>query len=618
MPPSFAGSARGTSTRRCTLLQSRAQRTHQTARSGRRRRRARRWRSRPRRPRTVPPLPSPRRRSRGTAAASSPMSPPASARAPSSASSGIGSSTARPLAASRVTGRWNSPALVPFRQRLELHRRLPLVERALPHAEHRRGRVEEPAHRARQRRVERARDLRRRRSPAPAPGSPRNASAKCSAHCRRERQVAGARRATAGGSPRRRPGSGRVPELRDPLVARQVGHQDLGAPHAAVVAVAGAVERDAEHPLRHAVLGHHRRDVRVVVLHHDRTPAPPPRRRRVREIGGVHVAHDDLGRDAGRARFWCAQRRPEVLERLEVVEVADVLADVGGRAVDERERVLEMRPDREQRHRARDWERTAAAARSRAHAGGTPARRRSSRRTESSTRAAIPRSCRRKASAMSPSRSSASSALAAIGSSLRLPLVMTSGRAVALEQQMVQRRVGEHHADPAEPGRDAGGDRRTGAARERARSAARATVSSAASASLTTARRRAPRRGTGPSPRTASRRGACGVRSRRTALSFVASTARWKPPTPRTATIDPARSAAAAAAQRVRPRSRRSRPARSARQRQRGARTPGRSSSRCGGGGRPASRTRRGRSAHWVKARIVVRSRSYGSASITV
>jgi hypothetical protein len=35
-------------------------------------------------------------------------------------------------------------------------------------------------------------------------------------------------------------------------------------------------------------------------------------------------------------------------------------------------------------------------------------------------------------------------------------------------------------------------------------------------------------------------------RSARTASSFVASTASWKPPSPRTATIDPARIAAAA------------------------------------------------------------------------
>ncbi len=62
------------------------------------------------------------------------------------------------------------------------------------------------------------------------------------------------------------------------------------------------------------------------------------------------------------------------------------------------------------------------------------------RTTLSSTRAVISRSCSRNPSATSPSRARASSLPATIGSSLRLALVMTSGRPTQLEEQQVQRR----------------------------------------------------------------------------------------------------------------------------------------------------------------------------------
>ena len=60
-------------------------------------------------------------------------------------------------------------------------------------------------------------------------------------------------------------------EVGDAFVSVDVGEQYLATPDGAVVAVARAVERDADDPLVRValVLGHHGRDVGVVVLHLD-------------------------------------------------------------------------------------------------------------------------------------------------------------------------------------------------------------------------------------------------------------------------------------------------------------------------------------------------------------
>ena len=72
------------------------------------------------------------------------------------------------------------------------------------------------------------------------------------------------------GAPHRGVAAGQrhVAEVREAAVAVVVGEQELAAPHGAVVAVAGAVEGDADHrpAAVEAVLGHRRGDVRVVVL----------------------------------------------------------------------------------------------------------------------------------------------------------------------------------------------------------------------------------------------------------------------------------------------------------------------------------------------------------------
>ena len=61
-------------------------------------------------------------------------------------------------------------------------------------------------------------------------------------------------------------GHGHIGEIGETLVGLLVGEQDLAAPHAAVGAVARAVERDADDGPLPVVLDHAGEDVRVVVL----------------------------------------------------------------------------------------------------------------------------------------------------------------------------------------------------------------------------------------------------------------------------------------------------------------------------------------------------------------
>ena len=117
-----------------------------------------------------------------------------------------------------------------------------------------------------------------------------------------ERRTPGlAHRALAAGQPERA-------EARDPR-ERAVRHaQELAAPDGAVLAVAGAVPRHAEHRAAQLVLGHARRDVRHVVLD------LPHRQSRAageggRGIVGVAVGHHHLGRrSAAGAPGWRPRR----------------------------------------------------------------------------------------------------------------------------------------------------------------------------------------------------------------------------------------------------------------------------------------------------------------------
>ncbi len=171
-------------------------------------------------------------------------------------------------------------------------------------------------------------------------------------------------------------GERHVAEVRGPPELLVVGDQHLAAPDRAVGAVAGAVEGDPDDPLVGAepVLAHHRRDVRVVVLHQvDR----PVRRRgagpAAGPVAGVPVGDQPRRADPGEhleVPLGAGQR----VERGDVVHVADVLADPGVPAARRRRRCSSGR----RRRRASAARRTAArsaAARTRG-TGGPAARRR--------------------------------------------------------------------------------------------------------------------------------------------------------------------------------------------------------------------------------------------------
>ncbi len=112
----------------------------------------------------------------------------------------------------------------------------------------------------------------------------------------------------------------------------------------------------------------------------------------------------------------------------------------------------------------------------------------------------------RNASAIPPSRSRASASSNAIGSSERLPLVITSGPPKSAQQQVVERRVREHDPEPRGSRRDRRRDGASGAARAAGRSAARATRAGRALLRRDVGERV---RARPSSPRTACPRGAC-------------------------------------------------------------------------------------------------------------
>ena len=236
----------------------------------------------------------------------------------------------------------------------------------------------------------------------------------------------------------------------------------------------------------------------------------------------------------------------ERAQRLVVLQVAHVMPDPGAAALGERERVLELGAAREQ-----------AAARSRPAAGSSRARNRAS--------AAAP------AGGPRPTRDDG-----VVGARLDRPVVeqeqvrdvrqplagvlvavrdrlvgdVAAGqherRAGVGQQQVMERRVGQHHAELRRPRRGGGRHAGAGAPAERARSAvARSSSSCSSAADGSTSSRAAARSGAISANGLSSR--CLRARSSATAASSSARHARWKPPTPFTATIAPASSAPAAA-----------------------------------------------------------------------
>ena len=304
-------------------------------------------------------------------------------------------------------------------------------------------------------------------------------------------------------------------------------HEQLASPDRPIVTVAGAVEG--------------RRRARAC-------PTPAARRaptRRARGGAGRRAAPQPAAPAATRGRgvLWVrivrrrAARRgstPYILIRSSIVsrnarrhcvliEVADVLAYERLAVDHERDRVLQVAAD------GKHWPlrghlRDRAGAYPRALRRTELARRPSARTTESSTRRAIGRSPTRNASASPVNRSNASS------SSIRDRLARTVGarhhqdiRRTGGEQQMVQRCVGQHHAELVVIRRHATQCRLAPA---RSRSVAPSTREAIRPPARTAPRANAQRRHHGPSARTASPCGTSDREASRRCLAFRASQAR--------------------------------------------------------------------------------------------
>ena len=333
--------------------------------------------------------------------------------------------------------------------------------------------------------------------------------------------------------------------MADALEAAQVADQQLAAPDRAVGAVAGAVEDRRRRRAGLAVLGEAGGEVRVVVLHADMLDA---RRARARSAStgsrGAGRGRRPRASTANR-RSKCSIPSRKDLQRLVVAQVADVVAD--------------PRPRRPWRRRtcssARRRRRAPAAAPA---TGSASARRARSRASGAASAVPLADDAHDRVvgahvdRAVVDEEQVGDAAPAARARrrrrrrSARRRRCRWSSRAApdVGEQQVVQRRVGQHHAEVAR----ARGDRRRRPARparrggEHDRPLAAGQQRLVAPAPSSTSSRAAAR--SAPSARTACPRGACARAAPRPRASSSARQARWKPPSPLTATIAPARSAA--------------------------------------------------------------------------
>ena len=145
-----------------------------------------------------------------------------------------------------------------------------------------------------------------------------------------------AHRAVAAGHPHRPQGAGAGEAL-------EVAGQQLAAPHRPVGAVPGAVVDGPDGGAALAVLGEDGRQVGVVVLDGDVLDALAGQRVGGRQVVGVQVVGDDLRRH-GEELLEVRDALGEGAQRLLVAQVADVVADPGARALGHAERALELGP----------------------------------------------------------------------------------------------------------------------------------------------------------------------------------------------------------------------------------------------------------------------------------
>ncbi len=138
----------------------------------------------------------------------------------------------------------------------------------------------------------------------------------------------------------------------NPLKSLNIGQQQLAAPEGAVIAKAGAVKGNTQHRARDVVLGHHPQQVGVMVLY--------------LEVGCIlilAIAFGPLVAEVARVairdqQFWLeiveiakgGQGLLEVLLHRQAVQIADIGAVDALAAEGERQLVLLLRPDRQQRY----------------------------------------------------------------------------------------------------------------------------------------------------------------------------------------------------------------------------------------------------------------------------
>ena len=137
-------------------------------------------------------------------------------------------------------------------------------------------------------------------------------------------------------------------EMSDAIEPGVVGDEHLASPHRAVGAVPGAVEAEADDGLGHAVLGHHRGDVGMVMLHsHDPATGGVAHRPSRREVPRVEVRRQDVRFDPEELLHVLDGVR-KCVQGLEVLHVADVLAHERVPSVGETEGRLELAAGRQQ------------------------------------------------------------------------------------------------------------------------------------------------------------------------------------------------------------------------------------------------------------------------------
>ena len=234
------------------------------------------------------------------------------------------------------------------RETLQLDRCLPLVGTAIRDAEQRRRRIEEPPRTRR----ERCGEPRRRRLHQELPA--RRQLRRKPRKLRRKARTVAPIEHPEGEPPRllccavaaRERHRGK---MRETLIAREIGREELPAPRRPIVAPARPVERDAEHACLTAVLREHRRDMRVMMLDaHERQTVPRRARRQMspREIRRMQISGEHLGLYL-KELLILRHRLCVGREHRRIRQIADVLTEERLPAARQTERILQLRTARE-------------------------------------------------------------------------------------------------------------------------------------------------------------------------------------------------------------------------------------------------------------------------------